>query len=279
MPSEPNTSRGRLSLFELGLTAAVAKRPQEERDRGRQEEAGGDEGCAERGDGANDADRRPARNLPDRVRLAGDGVDRGAHARVLDVLVEPRGVERILEPTGEAGDERGDGSDGEARREAEYHDRSREDDGQAEQRPSQLRIIGELEARDEERRDHDPGYEPGDVEDAEPDNRVEAEELRQPDVADEMRFPQPIEALGGGAGEEGDADDEEEDVVPAHELPAGDGSRCHRLQRRGSLLDRPADEAVLRHYEDAGDSGQDGHHAPEDDPGAEVLRGDRAAQA
>ena len=94
----------------------------------------------------------------------------------------------------------------------------------------------------------------------------------------QVRLPQSVEALGGGAGEERDADDEQEDVVPAHELSARDGRRPHGAQRRAALLHRTALEAVLRHEEDARDPGQHRDDPAEDDPRPEVPRRDPDAE-
>ena len=141
-------------------------------------------------------------------------------------------------------DQVGHGGENERAGQTEDDHRGARDPGEYEERRREPRVAGVAEARDEERRDDDPGREPDHVEDAEPDDRVEAPELGQPHVANEVRLPEstsPSEAAPA------------KNVIPTisrrtwwpRTRRAPDVAFFLSSRTGESLVRRPPDEAVL----------------------------------
>ena len=84
------------------------------------------------------------------------------------------------------------------------------------------------------------------AEDAEPDDGIEPAERRQPDVADEVRLPEPVVALAPHPGERCDAEDREQRRPRPHEARAVRTRMAH-LGERPTLLPRQGREPRLRH--------------------------------
>ncbi len=82
---------------------------------------------------------------------------------------------------------------------------------EAEQRNGERTRLGVCEPTAEGLRDGDREDDPDDAEDPEPDDRIEATQLRQADVLDQMSLPEPVVALAPHAGEGRDTEDREED--------------------------------------------------------------------
>ena len=178
---------------------------------GAMQSAAADERGADREDIADEADRRPAGPLADRVGLIRDREHGGPHTRLLDVAVEPRREDRPRDVAREADREVGDERRARTRREPEA--RARSTRREASSQKSVLAIVSRP-ARSmslaERMRDGDREQDRAGAEDTEPDDGIEAAERRQADVAKEVRLPETVVALAPHARERGDAEDREQ---------------------------------------------------------------------
>ena len=107
------------------------------------------------------------------------------------------------------------------------------------------------------------------VQDAEPDDRVEIAEPGDTDVDEEVRLPQPVEALAPHPDEERDADDEEQHR-PAPDQASALGARVRHRANRAHALRRGRPKPGLRHQQRQEHAEHDHRQAARDDRQAEV---------
>ena len=102
----------------------------------------------------------------------------------------------------------------------------------------------------QERRDHDPSEQRDGAEEAEPDDRVEAPERGQADVADEVRLPEPVEASVDAPAKNAIADDEQQEPAAARmKRPPSPAVASQSRQRRPPLRRAAAARSRLGHHE------------------------------
>ena len=115
-------------------------------------------------------------------------------------------------------------------------------------------------------------------EDPEPHHRIERTEAGEADVQDHVRLPEAVEALGGGAGEECDREDQEEHRLRA-DVTAARNRRCLEIAERARpLLRGQPPKAGLRHRERGEDRERRREHSARDHRQPEIDAGDRNAQ-